>query len=211
MAFCVNCGEKLVDGAKFCHECGTAVGVVASENRGQRKQEYVGKILKCPSCGATITETTAICSECGMRITGRAAVDSVQSFKNQLMTIESSRQVIKRKLFDFDYSPNPADSQKLSLIRNFPIQNSVDDILEFMMLAIANINVSLSKNTAANRLNSCGGIETYQTIDRVISDAWVSKMQQAYQKAEIMFPNDPAFTNIQKVYYEKMKELRIKL
>lgn len=210
MAFCVNCGERLVDGAKFCHECGAPAGVV-TENINQRRQEYIGKILKCPGCGAAVNETTAICPECGIRITGRAAVDSVQSFKDQLMAIESSRQVIKRRVFDFNYAPNPADSQKLALIRNFPIPNSVDDIFEFVMLAIANINVSLSKNTLTKRMDSCGGMETYQTIDMIISDAWVSKLQQAYQKAEIIFPNDPVFAKIQKIYLGKMKELKIKI
>lgn len=28
MAFCVNCGKELAEGAKFCFECGAAVGVV---------------------------------------------------------------------------------------------------------------------------------------------------------------------------------------
>ena len=41
-------------------------------------------------------------------------------------------------------SANKADIQKLSLIRNFPIPNSIGDVLEFMMLAIANIDVKLS-------------------------------------------------------------------
>lgn len=108
-------------------------------------------------------------------------------------------------------APDSADTQKLSLIRNFPIPNSVDDILEFMMLAVANIDTSLSKNTAMNRLNSLQQVETGATIGRTISNAWVSKMQQAYQKAEITFPNDPAFAKIQKIYFEKMKELKIKI
>lgn len=72
MAFCINCGEKLVDGARFCHACGTPVTGSSSE----RRQEFVGKILKCPNCGAVITETTVICPDCGIRITRREAVSS---------------------------------------------------------------------------------------------------------------------------------------
>ena len=63
MAYCCNCGTKLVEGAKFCHNCGTAAGGVQTATQQtqttnsysygtQRKQEYVGKILKCSHCGA---------------------------------------------------------------------------------------------------------------------------------------------------------------
>ena len=39
----------------------------------------------------------------------------------------------------------------------------------------------------------------------------IEKMIQAYQKAEILFPNDPAFAKIQKIYFEKAAELKIKI
>lgn len=224
--FCSNCGTKLVKGAKFCHECGspvvgtsskasdvikTATSVSMQEEVSQRKQEYVGKILKCPNCGSTITETTVICPDCGIRITGRKAVSSVQAFKDQLMDIEASRK--KSKFVDvYTQSANPADTQKLSLIRSFPIPNTVDDIQEFIFLAIANIDVKLSKQTTAGKFPSMinsGNVNL--TMQKTISDAWVSKMQQAFQKAEISFPNDSAFQNIQKMYFDKLRELKIKI
>ena len=210
MAFCSNCGEKLVDGAKFCHGCGSAVGVIF-DNNNQRKQEYVGKIFKCPNCGAVITETTVICPDCGMRITGRNAVSSVQTFKEQLMSIEATRK--KSKFIDaYTQSANPTDTQKLTLIRSFPIPNTVDDIQEFILLAIANIDVKLSKQTVGSKFSSMinsGNVNL--TIQKTISDAWVSKMKQAYQKAEISFPNDSSFSEIQRVYFAKLKELKIKM
>lgn len=211
MAFCSNCGTKLVEGANFCHNCGVATvgGVQASAQ--QRKQEYVGKILKCSNCGAVITETTVICPECGIQITGRGAVLSVREFQQQLMSIEMSRK--KSKFMDvYTQSANPADTQKLSLIRSFPIPNTVDDIQEFMLLAIANIDVKLSKNTAGGKMtNWMNSGNVNLTMQKTISDAWVSKMQQAYQKAELSFSNEPIFANIQKMYFDKLKELKIKL
>lgn len=224
--FCSNCGTKLNEGAKFCHGCGAAVGAVTpppvetppvmqpvveqpQNNPNERRQEFVGKILKCPHCGATINERTVICPDCGNQITGKAAVSSVQAFKEQLMEIESHRKKTFGGMFGVYATADPADKQKLSLIRNFPIPNTIDDILEFVMLAIANIDVSVSKKTWAN---SSQGMEVLaMEMPRVISNAWVSKLQQAYQKAEIMFPNEPTFAGIQKLYYEKMKELKIKI
>lgn len=217
--FCSNCGKKLKKDVKFCYECGNQISVNYNSDKNsteqspqaQREQEYSGKILKCPGCGANITETTAICPDCGMRIIGKSAVSSVQNFKEQLMEIESGR---KRKIGGLfaDFSPvSKIDSRKLTLIKTFPVPNTVDDCLEFMLLAIANIDINLSKNTLTNRINSVNKTETGATIDKTISDAWVLKMQQIYKKAEILFPNDPAFEKIQKIYLEKMKELKIKV
>ena len=223
MLFCSNCGIKLNEGSKFCHGCGTAVGTIATqpqavptpppipteEKKSQRQQEFVGKVLKCPHCGGVINETTAICPECGIQITGKAAISSVQAFKEQLMAIESKRKKAFGGMFGIYGTADPADKQKLTLIRNFPIPNSIDDILEFMMLAIANIDVKLSKNTWANSGQSMEVLAI--EMPKVISNAWVQKMEQCYKKAEIAFPNDPAFNGIQKMYFDKMKELKIKV
>ena len=42
-----------------------------------------------------------------------------------------------------------------------------------------------------------------------LSDAWVAKMQQAYQKAQVSFSDHPVFQSIQTVYFEKLKELKM--
>lgn len=127
MAFCINCGVKLVDGAKFCHACGTQVGGQSAPGTQTRSQEYVGKILKCSNCGAVISESTVICPDCGMRITGRTVVSSIQSFKDQLMQIELQRK--KNRMIDTCMGiANPADTQKLTLIVNYqssPLRESL--------------------------------------------------------------------------------------
>ena len=52
MAFCINCGQELAEGAKFCANCGKAVN---GENpTTQRKTVYEGQIHKCPNCGEVI-------------------------------------------------------------------------------------------------------------------------------------------------------------
>ena len=94
------------------------------------------------------------------------------------------------------------------MIKSFPIPNTIEEISEFMFLAVGNIDVNLSKNTFFN--NSPGGRQQ-GGAPREISDAWVAKMQQVYAKAERTFPNDPAFTQIRDLYLSKMKELKIKV
>ena len=54
-------------------------------------------------------------------------------------------------MFNVYAGVDPVDKQKLALIQNFPIPNTVDDILEFMLLAVSNIDVNLSKKAWNNR------------------------------------------------------------
>lgn len=217
--FCVNCGMKIDSMAKFCSGCGAPVGGnvtqtpppvppvsdASAATPNKRQQEYVGTVYKCSNCGFVINQTTAVCPQCGCQITGSSAVQSIQEFSNQLMAIEALRQP---QDFLNRNSVDPVDNRKLALIKSFPIPNTIDDIREFILLAVVNIDVSLSKNTLSNR-SAVTQKETAETIGRTISNAWVSKMKQAYLKAEISFPNDPAFGQIQKIYFEKMKELKL--
>lgn len=88
------------------------------------------------------------------------------------------------------------DEQKISLIRNFAIPNTKEDILEFVILAAANIDI---------KVYSAGQTKAAQ---RELSDAWISKLEQAYQKAQLMFPSSPEFQNIEKLYYQKMAQIK---
>ncbi len=87
MAFCQNCGAELADGAKFCAECGTPVGNTGSEN--VRKQEYVGNIRKCPSCGAEIPAFAGKCPSCGHEFSDTKVDNSVKEFFEQLAEYSS--------------------------------------------------------------------------------------------------------------------------
>lgn len=216
--FCVNCGTKLDPNAKFCPGCGNMVGITTPStappiptaqqaNPGTRQQEFAGTVLKCPNCGAVISQTTAICLECGYHITGQAALSSVQTFESQLMALESRRKKSVLGMLNVYAGVDPVDKQKLALIQNFPIPNTVADVLEFMLLAVSNIDVNLSKKTLLNRSSNMQVLA--MEMPKVISDAWVAKMQQVYQKAEILFPDDPAFAKIKKIYTDKMVDLKL--
>lgn len=50
MAFCMNCGQEIPNGAKFCSNCGTATGEIKVET-SERKTTYDGELHKCPNCG----------------------------------------------------------------------------------------------------------------------------------------------------------------
>jgi len=200
--YCSSCGTQLKKGAKFCSGCGMQIGESLKEDstsQTTRTQEYAGTILKCPNCGESINKTTAICPSCGHQIVGASAIKSETDLYNRLMEIEKTR---KKNIFGMG-NEDEVDEKKLTLIQNFPIPNTIDDIINFMVLANTNINVKLSKHKIFN--NNEGDYA------KKISDAWVLKMQQMYQKAEIMFASDPRFAKIRDIYVKKMTELKIKI
>ena len=225
--YCSNCGTMLNSDSKFCHVCGSKVGNIKQDNieiendskvetgkYQNRKQEYAGTVLKCPNCGNIVNTLDAICSACGMHLSGKKSSDSVQLFMKRLMEIENDSTVENKGILSFigkeereEQAKSDACRKKVTLINSFPLPNSVSEIYDFMMLAMANIDIRLSKDTWLNRLskNAPGDAEK---DERAVSNAWVNKMQQVYQKAKTLFPNDPVFTEIDNMYQQKMQELK---
>lgn len=87
MAFCYNCGKELKKGSKFCIGCGFEQEEM--EETFKRKQEYVGTIKKCPSCGEEIRSLTAICSTCGHELNNKTVNQSLKKFIEQVTELEN--------------------------------------------------------------------------------------------------------------------------
>lgn len=86
-----------------------------------------------------------------------------------------------------------SSKQKIELIRNFPIPNAKADIFEFLVLATSNFETK-------KYLKATG-------TERAISEAWLSKIEQCYRKAEALFQNDRDFAEFQKLYDSDIQEL----
>lgn len=80
MAFCTNCGEQIVAGAKFCANCGTPTTSVENNDRTKRKTVYDGEIHKCPNCGEVLNSFVAICPACGFELSGKQTSSTLQKF-----------------------------------------------------------------------------------------------------------------------------------
>lgn len=119
MAFCINCGQELAEGAKFCANCGKAVN--ADNSTAQRKTVYDGELHKCPNCGERLDSFVTICPACGYEVRGAKAASCVNELAQKLERSESIE-------------------QKIDLIRNFYIPNTKEDIYEFFILATSNIS-----------------------------------------------------------------------
>ena len=176
MAYCSNCGHLLPDGANFCENCGRQVNRSSSENSKYR-QEYAGKLIKCPCCGEALKSFVSVCPACGYELRGASASDAIEKFSIKLENASSK-------------------SEKTEIINAYPIPNTKEDILEFMILAVSNSN---------------------NEPDYDILRAWKAKMDQAYQKAKIVFTDKSEFSRCQEKYdqfeanYKKEKKSKIKI
>lgn len=157
MTFCSNCGHQLADGAKFCFECGAKVNAYESQGT-QRKTVYDGEIHKCPNCGDVMDPFEIKCDACGYELRSAKATNSVKEFESKL---ENAKSV----------------NARIALIKTFAIPNAKEDIYDFFILAISNIEA--------------GGDET---------DAWLAKLEQTYQKARLLFGSNTDFSYFQELY-----------
>lgn len=120
MAFCMNCGQEIPNGAKFCSNCGTATGEVKVE-APERKTKFEGELHKCPNCGEVIDAFVTICPVCNYELRGAQGTSRVHELAQKLEAAKD-------------------EEQKLELISNFYIPNTKEDIYEFFILAYSNIS-----------------------------------------------------------------------
>lgn len=222
MQFCPYCGTKLDKGARFCKNCGEAVSCATQESRkakleipptgnpSERKVVYEGLIHKCPNCGEVLESFLTVCPACGHEIRDVKASTSVREFAlklenisaQKMPTFEEKKSVMKM-IFGKDFKTNDEAeealrrfenqkaNEKASLIINFTVPNTKEDIMEFMILASSNIDVK-------------------KGIDDEVTKAWISKLEQVYQRAEISMGSQPDFAQIKSVYDRKKEELKRK-
>lgn len=86
MAFCYNCGKQLNDGSKFCSECGVKQEV--ADNTSVRKQEFVGILKKCPSCGEDLKSLMGICPSCGHELNSKVVNKNLKEFIEHVSELE---------------------------------------------------------------------------------------------------------------------------
>lgn len=195
--------------SKFCNYCGTPTEDtidkknVAEEKKNEtsreelteRKMVYDGKIHKCPNCGEVLNSFVTNCPACGYELRDSKNSSAVEELSRKLEEIEQNRdrtKVSTKILGAFNLSDGltKTDEQKISLIRNFPIPNTKEDLYEFLILSKSNIEIDLYENTQI------------KSARLAISDAWKAKFEQAYQKAKLLLKNDDRMIEIDAMYKE---------
>ena len=199
MAFCTNCGQQVADGAKFCANCGTPI--TQSNTQTERKTVFDGEIHKCSHCGEILKAFETVCPSCKFEIRGTKSSSEVSELVKKIEELDRKKyddsfiKSIKRKLDGTKLSP--IEEQKISLISNFPIPNTKEDILEFMILSSSHI---LAKKPS-------GDISEHdELLYEELKKAWKMKFEQAYDKAKICIKNDEDRTAIEQCYNKTIVE-----
>lgn len=220
--FCTSCGEKNNIGARFCQGCGTPIGTGNKTKQTEepredehhqstyyeRRQEYAGKIIKCPNCGEVLRSFVTVCPSCGHELRDSKASSAVSEFERKLVEIESTRQPSSKFSGIANYFGmgivDRTDQEKMNLIRNFSVPNNKEDIFEFMILAASNIDAAAFTNMNTDGDSNLGDKQAM----RRISKAWLAKLEQAYNKAKLSFGTDSDFGKIENIYITKTKEIK---
>ena len=109
----------------------------------------------------------SVCPSCGYELRGTQSANLIRDFSVKIEQANS-------------------DEQKVTLIRNFPISNTKEDIFEFMILASSNLTGEFNES---------------------VFNAWLAKFEQCYQKAKLAFGSDLDFTKIQNLYDQTSKQV----
>lgn len=129
------------------------------------------------------------CPNCGQVLKALDAKCPACGF--ELREIETTSSV---KEFSETLAKTISTREKISLIQNYPIPNAKADIFEFLVLATSNFDTK-------KHLKATGA-------ERSMSEAWLSKIEQAYVKAEMLFKNDKDFSKFETLYNSDVKELK---
>lgn len=134
--------------------------------RTKRKTVYDGELHKCPNCGELLKSFTPVCPACGYELRSVQTNSPVEALAKKVEMASSL-------------------DEKNELITNFYIPNTKEDIYDFFILAVSNLE------------------DKYYDTD----DAWRAKLEQAYHKAKLSFGNTAEFEYLEKLYSRTRKEV----
>lgn len=206
LKYCTKCGNALYPDQNFCIKCGTprvdlskmgyTDNVVTEKNTDcaesnrDRHIRFEGDLHKCPNCGGIINAFEVKCPVCGHEFRNNESSSSTKLFAKHIQEIEASRpnRLGKRKIWEIN-EIDKTDQEVISLIKNFPVPNNVEDMFEFMSLALSNINYQ-----------ALAGHPDYSDAEKQKSEAWLNKMSQIYTKASMMNIGEQEYIKLTQIH-----------
>ena len=179
--------------------------VAPASNAAPSSTKY-GDIKKCPNCGAIIESFTTRCTDCGFEFSEVGTISSVRAFFKRMEEIEEQRNEddaatsLKGKFLGMMMGNTSAFKsttlkKKETLIQNFPIPTSKNDILEFLTMAVPSAR-------PAKKWGMDYDEETFY-----LQKVWHRKCEQIIIKARLTMKDDK---NVMSQIEAYAKELKIK-
>ena len=214
MAYCINCGQELADGAKFCANCGTPTPNDAHQESNERKSVYEGEIRKCPNCGEVINSFVSICPACGFELNSKRVSSVLQDFIKAVneceQIIASSSQAGKTGWVSWSKSKRfwwvvlnilficiPLAvyiALPLVMVKSTPKLTKEEKRMASLIenFPFPNDRESiLSALVFAKEKIDFISKETINRKNAYWMRLWCAKAEQLKQKADMLFPNDP--------------------
>lgn len=166
-----------------------------------------GDLKKCPSCGAPARSFQTNCSDCGHEFSNIEANASIHKLFKMLDEVESQRKlndgisfggIMANLATEIGFGiGDKINYRKKEIIRNFPIPNTKEDILEFLSLALPNArkvgNFFTSSNELVNKLHN------------EFVPVWRAKCEQIIMKAKFSMKDDKQTLDEVEYYAKQLK------
>jgi hypothetical protein len=188
--------EMVLDAKLF--EKQQTIKAVAPSVAAPRSDKF-GDVKKCPACGAIVTSFSAKCGDCGHEFSNIEANASIQKLFSLLTELENkysnpNEKVSLTSLFSSALSKasnsDELINKKCELIKNFPIPNTKDDILEFLSSAVPYARKVKSGIGSMFASKSWGGSDSNAYKEQEIGKAWKYKCEQIVMKARFSLKED---------------------
>ncbi len=167
---------EMVLEAKLFEKRKSMQAVVSQQTSAAPRSNKYGDVRKCPSCGAMVESFSVRCPECGFEFNNVNANMTVTQFFNRMQQIEENSNSNLLSVYTKGLGVNKTINMKKSLIVNFPVPTTREDILEFLTLAVPQARKqSLFKRD-----------EDYMYLRPV----WLKKCEQIIMKARFSFKED---------------------
>ena len=126
----------------------------ASPSVAAPKSDKFGEVKKCPACGAMVQSFQTKCQDCEHEFSGVEANASINKLFKMLNEVESDRKDDEgisigkalggmfAKAYGLGGVGDKVNNRKKEIIKNFPIPNTKEDIIEFLSLALPNAKKS---------------------------------------------------------------------
>ncbi len=179
------------------------------------KSDKFGEIKKCPSCGAIVGAFQGICSDCGHEFTNIDSVSSVQNLYKELMRVENEERNRPKKdkptsLLDRIGGEIDTDDdddeyriteiiykRKINVVSVFPVPNSKADILEFMIMAVAEGGKKIG-----------GFFSQMSNEEKTYIKTWRAKAEQVVGKARFSLKDDKKLLDEITEYARKLEIIK---